>query len=114
MSGDADTLARIMAKFDNLTNFEYPENIPYIPNVNNEFYYNNILPNLLRCGAIPKNHLVKNTMYRGSSKYATEALWKGEYFIYLYEKWGSKQIKKVNHFENYNGNDIFIPIEEIL
>lgn len=113
MIGSIDYNARLIDYFNSLGEFEFESDIPPIPNVDVEFYNNNILPNLLRCGAIDKKNLIINKMYKGSSKLSKEAMWKGNFFIYIVDKWGTQSIKKINHFQDYNGGDIFIPIEEI-
>lgn len=114
MNGSVDLVARLINRFNSMYKFEYVDDIPQIPNIDVEFYTNIILPNLLRCGGIDKSKLVVNRMYKGSSKYAKKAMWNGNCFIYLYEKCGKRMLKNVSHFQDYAGDDVFIPIEEII
>ena len=113
MIGNIDYMAQLADKFDTMQPFEFETDIPKIPNVDIEFYKNNIEPNLIRCGAIPKEKLIKNKLYLGSSNVTTEAMWKGNCFVFLSEKWGTQVVRKVGHFQDYVGSDVFIPIQVI-
>lgn len=113
MVDSLDYTAKIIDDFNSMSPFVNELDIPTIPAINRRIYDDVIVPNLIRCGAIPKNKLKLNKIYIGSSKESKEAIWKGTYFAYLIDKWGTKMIKKVSHFEDYNSRDIFIPIKQI-
>jgi len=86
--------------------------VPPIPICEDEDYRNVIVPNLIRCGAIPKDELVVGKTYRGECRNASEATWDGERFTYQRYKFGSYYSEKINHFEDDNGFDVFVPMEE--
>lgn len=89
------------------------ETIPYVPRANPDDYNSIIIPALIRCGAIPKSQLEIGATYIGSCRNSNSAIWKGEYFEYTRNKWGSSFIEKINHFEDDNGCDLFVPIKKI-
>ena len=49
------------------------DDIPDIPVVSKEDYINIIIPNIIRCGGIPKSELVIGKTYVGSCRNASEA-----------------------------------------
>lgn len=84
-----------------------------IPSVDDpKFYKEVIVKNLVRCGAIPKNSLVIGKTYLGECRNASEATWLGENFVYRREKFGYVFDETINHFEDDNGYDLFIPLYE--
>ena len=62
---------------------------------------------------IPKSELIINKKYNGNCRNASEAVWNGEKFIYKRYKFGTDYIEKINHYEDDDGYDVFVPIEEI-
>ena len=62
---------------------------------------------------IPKSELIINKKYNGNCRNASEAVWNGEKFIYKRHKFGTDYIEKINHYEDDDGYDVFVPIEEI-
>lgn len=78
-----------------------------------EDYQEFVVKNFIRCGAIPKSKLVKGKKYKGSCRNAGEAIWMGDHFIYRRHKFGSEFDEKINHFEDDNGYDLFVPIFEV-
>ena len=78
-----------------------------------EFYQKYVIPNFIRCGAIPKDKLVKGKTYFGSCRNAETAVWLGDKFEYTRHKWGDSYPEKINHFEDDDGFDLFVPIREI-
>lgn len=91
--------------------FADEDNIPEIPVVSKEDYDSIIIPNIIRCGGIPKSQLIPHTVYIGSCRNTTKAEWTGEKFIYCRHKFGYEYIDEVNHFEDDDGYDLFIPIK---
>jgi len=85
--------------------------IPSLPVVNEEDYRDIIIPNIIRCGGIPKSELVIGKCYRGSCRNADEAVWNGEEFEYTRVKWGYRYTETINHFEDDDGYDLFVPFE---
>ena len=90
--------------------FKDEDSIPDIPIVSKEDYNNIIVPNIIRCGGIPKENLVPGETYIGSCRNATEAVWDGERFTYQRTKFGSTYPEKINHFQDDGGYDVFVPI----
>jgi hypothetical protein len=88
------------------------ETIPYVPKVCPDVYNDIIIPAFIRCGAIPKSQLEIGFVYEGSCRNADKAVWNGFQFEYEREKFGSKFKEKINHFEDDNGYDLFVPIKK--
>ena len=65
------------------------------------------------CHPIPKDKLIVDQEYMGNCRNTCKATWKGEYFIYLRYKFGEEFYEKINHYEDDNGYDVFVPIEII-
>lgn len=87
--------------------------IPEPPITTPELYQNYVIPNFIRCGAIPKDKLVVGKTYFGSCRNADKAIWLGDKFEYIRYKWGNSYQEKINHFEDDDGFDLFVPIREI-
>lgn len=89
------------------------ENMCYIhvPRCNNkdeEEFVQNIL---IKHGAIPLHKLEIGKTYIGECRNSSEAVWKGDHFVYQRYKWGSTFPEKINHFQNDDGYDVFVPIK---
>ena len=59
---------------------------------------------------IPKSELIINKKYNGNCRNASEAIWNGEKFIYKRHKFGTNYIEEINHYEDDDGYDVFVPI----
>ena len=88
--------------------FVNEDDIPDIPVVSKEDYINIIIPNIIRCGGIPKSKLVIGKTYVGSCRNASEAIWNGKTFTYKRYKFGSTFFEDINHFEDDDGNFILV------
>lgn len=88
------------------------DTIPDIPKFCPDIYNDIVIPALIRCGAIPKSQLEVGATYIGSCRNAHEAIWDGFQFEYTRYKFGSSFNEKINHFENDNGYDLFVPIKK--
>ena len=91
--------------------FKDEDDIPDIPIVLPQDYRDIIIPNIIRCGGIPKKQLVVGKTYIGSGRNASIAVWNGEKFIYKRTKFGSTYDEDINHFEDDDGHDLFVPIK---
>lgn len=92
-------------KFDEST----IENV-YLPNpIPKELY-----EELYNKGIIRKSDLKKDTYYFGACRNASVALWNGDVFIYMRTKFGYIYSEKINHLEDDNGFDLFIPLKEVI
>ena len=105
--------ADILEYWKNLPPFEDENSIPDIPIIDKEDYINIIIPNIIRCGGIPKSELVVGKTYIGSCRNTTKAVWNGEEFEYKRYKFGTYFDDAVNHFEDDDGYDLFVPIKEL-
>lgn len=59
---------------------------------------------------IPKSELIVNQWYTGTCRNASQAKWMGDHFIYLRTKFYDTFWEKINHFEDDDGYDLFIPV----
>ena len=74
-------------------------------------YQEIVILNLIRCGAIPKKDLIVGRTYIGECRNASEAEWNGEVFIYQRHKFHLVYPEEINHFEDDDGSDLFVPIK---
>ena len=88
------------------------DKIPEIPSLPVDFLKVYVWPYLINAGAIPKKDLIKGKEYKGSCRNSSKATWDGEYFWYPRDKFGYKYQEKINHFQDDDGYDVFIPIED--
>lgn len=91
--------------------FKDEEDIPSIPIVLPKDYEDVIVPNIIRCGGIPKDKLIIGETYIGSCRNASEAIWDGEKFTYMRTKFGCTYPEDINHFQDDDGYDVFVPIK---
>lgn len=98
--------------FKELKPFKYSDDIPDLPKVSKEEWNEIIVPNLIRCGAIPKSKLKVGQHYLGHCRNSNNAVWKGDHFEYERYKWGTYYTDKINHFEDDDGFDLFVPLLE--
>lgn len=102
---------KTLERWKNRKKFKDEDDIPDIPIVLPQDYRDIIIPNIIRCGGIPKKKLIVDRTYIGSCRNASEAVWNGEDFTYLRTKFGTTYREHINHFEDDNGHDLFIPIK---
>lgn len=93
--------------------FTSSDSIPSVPVVEKEDYENIIIPAFIRCGAIPKSQLEIGEQYIGACRNSSIATWLGEQFEYTRYKFGDSFKETINHFEDDNGYDLFVPIGKI-
>lgn len=91
--------------------FRNEDDIPSVPIVKKKDYDNIIIPNIIRCGGIPKDKLVIGETYIGACRNASEAVWNGEKFTYMRTKFGTTYPEDINHFQDDDGYDVFVPIK---
>lgn len=92
--------------------FNEPDDVPALPVVNIDIWQSIIVPKLIEGGAIPKKDLIAGETYIGECRNATEAIWNGEQFVYKRTKFGTTFDESINHFEDDNGFDLFVPIRK--
>ena len=98
-------------EFKTMKPFKNLDDIPSIPHVDEKTYKGIIIPNLVRCGAIPKKNLIIGKTYIGECRNASEAIWNGYTFVYKRHKFGDTFDEEINHFEDDDGYDLFVPIK---
>ena len=103
--------------WENLEPFKDRWDIPDLPVMETpeetEFYNEVIVPNLIRCGAIPKKDLEVGAEYFGDTRNTDTARWDGEVFEYVRHKMGCTFTDTINHFEDDNGYAMFVPLKKI-
>ena len=62
---------------------------------------------------IPKNELVVGKEYTGNCRNSHKAVWKGDHFEYKRYKFGNYYTDKINHYEDDDGYDVFVPVEVV-
>ena len=87
--------------------------VPSLPIVDKKEWEDFYVPILIQLGAIPKDKLVVGKRYYGSCRNASVAVWLGDVFEYQRYKFGHTFPEKINHFEDDNGYDLFVPIREL-
>ena len=103
-----------MEHFNNMKPFESIDDIPDIPMMDtSEEYEEIVVKNLIRCGAIPKEQLEVGARYAGSCRNFSEAVWNGKEFEGKRYKWGMWEDDTINHFQDDDGYDVFVPIKKI-
>lgn len=103
--------ANVLKYWQDRKPFKDEDDIPPIPKVGKEDYENIIIPNIIRCGGIPKDELIVGETYIGNCRNAHEAVWNGEKFTYMRTKFGYTYPEDINHFEDNDGYDLFLPIK---
>ena len=90
------------------------EDIPSIPFFNTPDEHKAFCQMLIERGAIPKDKLKNKTKYYGSCRNANYAIWNAESQKFCYERWkfGIVSVDYINHFEDDDGSDLFVPIKE--
>ena len=91
--------------------FRDEDDIPPIPIVLPKDYEEIIVPNIIRCGGIPKDKLIVGKTYIGDCRNAREVVWDGEKFTYMRTKFGSTYPETINHFQDDDGYDLFVPLK---
>ena len=91
--------------------FRHEDDIQPIPIVLPKDYEEIIVPNIIRCGGIPKDKLIVGKTYIGDCRNAREAVWDGEKFTYMRTKFGSTYPETINHFQDDDGYDLFVPLK---
>ena len=99
--------------WENLKKFETPEDIPGLPGATETEWNDFFIPILIKCGAIPKKDLIIGKKYLGSCRNSEYGIWNGITFTYKRTKFGITYNEEINHFEDDDGYDLFVPIKEL-
>ena len=60
---------------------------------------------------IQKNELIIDKEYFGNCRNSDKAIWKGDHFEYKRYKFGKYYTENINHYEDDDGYDVFVPVE---
>lgn len=83
--------------------------VPSCQNIEEEMF---VQSRLIERGAIPLQQLEVGKIYIGFCRNASEAIWQGNKFVYKRTKWGNTYVEEINHFQNDDGYDVFVPVKE--
>lgn len=102
----------IIAYWNLLKPFKTTEDIPPLPKVSAELWESFFIPKIIELGGIPKKDLIDNAIYIGECRNASSAIWHADKnkFTYTRYKFGSVFDEDINHFEDDNGFDLFVPL----
>lgn len=95
--------------FVNHKPWETVDEIPEMPVLPIDILREHYWPEYYRMGAIHKADLISGKMYLGQCRNASVAEWNGNEFVYERNKFGYTYGEKINHFEDDDGFDVFIP-----
>lgn len=62
---------------------------------------------------ISKSELAEGREYQGNCRNSNHAMWNGKRFEYYRYKFGSWYKEEINHFEDDDGYDVFVPMKII-
>ena len=60
---------------------------------------------------VRKSELVDGQTYDGICRNASRAVWNGKEFVYERTKFGRTYEETINHYEDDDGYDVFVPIK---
>lgn len=109
-------ISRIIEGLESMKPFTDTYCIPEPPILDRELYERYVIPNFIRCGAIPTDRLVKGKTYLGSCRNADKAVWLGDEFEYQRMKFNSTYPERIKNFDSEDGctgNDVYVPIKEL-
>ena len=111
----AQQYEKMVERMKTMPPFKEVANIPEPPITDEKTYKEIVIPNFIRCGAIPKDKLEIGAKYLGNCRNTQEAVWDGQKFIYKRYKFGTYFNCTIKHFEDDDkyGNDLFVPIKKI-
>lgn len=91
--------------------FENIDDIPEFPRYKSKEEYQDIIEKYLELGAIAKEDLILGGWYIGQSRSTGIAQWIGDKFIFIRHKMDGRYIDSINHFEDDDNYDLFIPFK---
>lgn len=101
--------------WDNSRNDKFTDenSIPDLPITDSKTWEEFYVPILIQRGAIPKDQLKKDHKYLGSCRNSSTAVWNGTQFEYHRVKFGIRSHEFINHFQDDDGYDLFVPIKDL-
>jgi len=98
-----------MNKLVNGPKFETRDDIPYLP----RSLTKEDIGFLIQRGMIAKKDLVVGGVYYGNCRNASVARWQGNCFIHWRRKFSDVYEEEINHPEDDDGFDVFVPIKKL-
>lgn len=98
----------IRDKWENLKKIKLDTDVPNLPIPMTPYH----IERLIAAGAIPKKDLIDGKTYYGKCRNAYKAVWHADKnaFTYLRYKFSYTYDEDINHFEDDDGYDLFVPI----
>lgn len=62
---------------------------------------------------LDKSELVIGQLYYGDCRNSSTAIWTGQRFKYMRYKFGIWDVEEINHPEDDDGHDLFLPLREL-
>ena len=93
--------------------FEKVDDIPEFPRYKSQEEYHKLIEEYLKAGAIAKEDLIKGAWYLGSCRNTIFAQWTGKRFRFIRDKFSGSYIDTLNHFQDDDGYDLFVPFKLI-
>lgn len=94
--------------------FKDLNDIPEFPGCNSKEEHEELVNLYIKAGAISKSELKPGGWYIGQCRNTTIAQWWPKSgFNYIRYKFGDKYVDTINHFEDDDGYDLFIPFKLI-
>lgn len=109
------TKEKVIQRLNDMEPFTKHDGEWYLPEIpifkNPEEYNEYVVKNYIRCGAIPKKDLIVGKVYLGDCRNSGKAKWNGKDFEFTRHKMGGSYIEHINHFEDDDNHDLFVPME---
>ena len=106
----------IIKKVKEMRPFSDINSIPSVPITDSiDVYREYVIPNYIRCGAIPKKDLKDGCTYYGDCRNAEVAVWNASENVFYYKrhKFGYSYDETIRHFEDddeQDKKDLFVPL----
>ncbi len=98
-----------------LKKFEKIDDIPEFPQWKSQEEYQKLVNEYIKAGAISKKDLIPGGWYIGQSRSTNIAQWWPKLgFEFIRHKFSGKYIDNINHFEDDNHYDVFIPFKLVI
>lgn len=93
--------------------FKSYKDIPDFPGCSDKEAHKKACDEFIAAGALPKSALAAGAYYLGGCRNSSIAYWDGRIFHYWRRKFGSSFDETINHFEDDDGFDLFVPFKII-
>lgn len=108
-----ERIQRLKEAYEGSEPFTDPDCMPDFPIADREEDRKWFEDKFIELGAIPKSQLVVGANYLGNCRNASKAKWLGDRFEYQRYKFGFTYSEYINHFQDDDGYDVFVPIKKL-